>query len=59
VNVFRNECVSKGGKVGANDRCRKVKSGEGSVLEVLNEHYSVVKFDSGVAFAEGTVIEKQ
>ena len=60
VNVFKNECNrGGGGKVGANERCRKVKVGEGTVNQVLNEHYSVVQFDSGVPFEEGTVIEKQ
>lgn len=59
VNLFRNQCNKIVGKVGANDPCHKIKIGEGTVTRTLDEHYSVVKVDSGVSFEEGTVVEKQ
>jgi hypothetical protein len=37
----------------------KVKIGEGTILQTLNEHYSVMKVDPQVAFEEGTIVEKQ
>lgn len=59
VALFRNECNRRGGKVGALDPCHKVKIGEGTVERPLNEHYSIVKVDTGVQFEEGTVVEKK
>ena len=38
--------------------CTKVEVGAGEVVRTLNEHYSVVRFDAGVPFREGTVVEK-
>ena len=38
-------------------RCRRVKVGAGQVERTLNEHYSVVRFDDGVRFHEGTIVE--
>lgn len=59
VALFRNQCARGGGKVGAADPCHKVKIGEGEVIQTLNEHYSIVRVDSGVPFEEGTIIEKE
>lgn len=50
--VYNNDCKSQ-------NRCLKVKVGEAKVTQVLDEHYSIVQFDPGVAFEEGTVLEKQ
>lgn len=60
VNLFRNECVSRGGGRVGTDRsfCKKVKIGEGVVSQTLNEHYSLVKVDPGVTFEEGTIVER-
>lgn len=58
VALFQNQCTRGGGKVGAADPCHKVKVGGGEVIRTLNEHYSIVKVDSGVPFQEGTVVEK-
>ncbi len=60
VTLFKNVCVGKDGGVrnsgGVN--CQKKELGKGVVQEVLNEHYSVVKFDPGIQFEEGTFVEK-
>ena len=61
VRLFRNVCTGKG--VGDRDigrgSCEKKEIGMGSVQEVLNSHYSIVKFDQGVQFEEGTFVEKK
>ena len=63
LELFKNICKSpKGGlRSGLGDvaSCTKTQLGEGTVTKILNEHYSVVKFDSGVAFEEGTFVEKR
>jgi hypothetical protein len=62
VTLYKNNCPSKGGGARsglAGGGCEKVKLGQGSVTEILNQHYSVVKFDSGVPFEEGTFVEKR
>ena len=51
VTISKNECVPK-------QSCRLVKVGEGEVVEVLNDHYSVVKAE-GVPLEEGYVVEKK
>ena len=59
VTAFRNRCTGGRGKSGDSDRsCEKIKIGVGTVTKLLNEHYSVVQFDSGVQFDEGTFVEK-
>ena len=62
INAFTNFCPNKsGGRAGDRDggACEKRPLGGGVVSELLNEHYSVVKFDDGVKFAEGTLVEKK
>lgn len=63
VTAFTNICPPRGGRPsdgGARDvTCEKRKIGEGTVTALLNEHYSVVKFDDGVQFDEGTFVEKR
>lgn len=39
--------------------CVKKKLGSGTIIKVLNEHYSVVQFQDGLNFTEGTFVEKQ
>ena len=51
VTLFRNDCRPKGG-------CKKVDAGEGSVTQVLNEHYSAIQVTKGT-FEEGTIVEKR
>lgn len=62
VNAFSNVCPSKGGGRVVDrgtEICEKRPLGAGMITELLNEHYSVVRFDEGVKFAEGTLVEKQ
>lgn len=60
VKVFNNFCPAKGGRAEYRSGvCEKQLLGYGMITELLNEHYSVVKFDEGVKFTEGTLVEKQ
>ena len=62
VTLYQNVCVGKGGNRSGGaggGSCEKKEVGMGSVQEVLNEHYSVVKFDQGVKFEEGSFVEKK
>lgn len=61
VALFKNVCkgTSSGRQAADNRTCEKKKIGDGEVTRTLNEHYSVVKVTPGVAFDEGTVVEKQ
>lgn len=59
VALFRNVCAGRGSpKTGGDSSCRKERVGQGFVKEIINEHYSDVQFDPGVAFAEGMFVEK-
>ncbi len=67
VTLFQNICTNKGtgnrgtslGYTGATgSSCEKKEVGKGSIQEILNQHYSVVKFDPGVKFEEGSIVEK-
>ena len=63
VIAFYNDCQNKTGG-GLNSGaygtpCVKTKLGEGKITKVLNDHYSVVEFDEGVKFTEGTFVEKK
>lgn len=61
VTLYKNSCPNKAGYIrsgGVGGTCEKVKVGQGTVTEIINQHYSVVKFDSGVPFEEGMFIEK-
>src|SRR5689334_10544955 len=57
VTLFRNVCAA--GSPRRRVLCEKREIGKGTVQGVLNEHYSVVKFDPGVEFEEGTFVEKR
>jgi hypothetical protein len=62
INAFKNICTNDASRVsrtGNTTLCRKEKIGTGVVTSLINDHYSVVKFDSKLDFNEGTVIEKQ
>lgn len=61
VALYRNDCPSKGGRVSssAGATCQKKFLGDGTVTEIINDHYSLVKFDEGVQFEEGTFVEKR
>lgn len=62
VDVYKNVCTGQG----LNSQistvtalCEKKLMGMGTVKEIINGHYSVVKFDSGVQFGEGTLVERR
>lgn len=63
VVAFYNDCQSQ--VIGGGDRggygvpCVKTKLGYGKIVKTLNEHYSVVEFEKGLKFTEGTFVEKQ
>lgn len=64
VEAFYNDCQDRivdGTKnvVPYGVPCVKKKLGEGVVTKILNEHYSVVEFDEGVKFTEGTFVERK
>jgi len=58
VQLVRNDCAATGGKVSVSERCKRVVVGQGQVTQVLNEHYSIVDFPSGMQFKEGDSVEK-
>ena len=56
VRLYTNRC-SAAAREGA-DVCEMKFLGNGKVTKILNEHYSVVAFDEGVKFEEGTFVER-
>lgn len=62
VNIFKNVCANRGGSNlidGTAGTCEIKQLGMGTVKDILNDHYSVVKFDPGVQFEEGTLVERR
>lgn len=60
VVAFYNDCSSRNvGAKGAATPCEKKQLGYGKIVRNLNEHYSVVEFDPGVEFTEGTFVERK
>lgn len=65
VTLYRNVCATKGSPRAVGGRnipvgtCERLELGKGTVEQAINKHYSLVKFDSGVTFEEGTFVEKQ
>lgn len=57
VVVYTNNCPPLAGRDAYTQLCEKKEVGHGEVTRLLNEHYSVVKFDKGVKFSEGTFVE--
>lgn len=59
VDLVHHVCEPLGGKAAlASERCKPQLAGAGEVVEVLNTHYSVVRFPAGVTFSEGDTVEK-
>ena len=56
ITLYRNACT-RASRDSA-PFCKKVELGKGTVTRNLNEHYSLVKFDNGVKFEEGSFVEK-
>ena len=63
VTAYMNNCPVRGGARardgGGSGICEKQRLGKGTVTALLNRHYSVVQFEPGVKFDEGTFVEKQ
>lgn len=65
VRTYANACKSSLGVAGKTERngpkvaCVKEFTGTGVVTDLINEHYSVVKFEDSVNFNEGTIVEKE
>jgi hypothetical protein len=57
-NICTNEGRISGKNGGEKPTCRKAFLGNGIVEELLNEHYSLIKVDQGVAFKEGAIVER-
>lgn len=57
VRLYRNVC-KQGGAGGRATVCTKETVADGTVTELLDDHYSVVTFPPGTAFEEGNTIEK-
>lgn len=63
--IYRHDCKNKNLNAAAADRgprttrsCQKVKVGEGEIVQVLDEHYSTMRADSGISLVEGLSVEK-
>lgn len=54
VRLYRNVCTPSGRRA----VCKKEAIADGTVTELLDEHYSVVTFPAGTTFAEGDTVEK-
>ena len=57
IELYRNQCNHS--KLAEVNSCKMVELGEGEITKVLNEHYSVMKVNSGVKFEEGTLVQKK
>ena len=55
VRLYKNECTPRDRRP---PECKKTPIAEGTVTELLDDHYSVVTFPAGTAFEEGGTIEK-
>lgn len=61
VDLYRSVCPApyapRGGEPPG--KCVKEGKGHGEVVEIMSEHYSIVKFSNGVDFKEGDLLEKK
>ena len=58
VDLIHHVCEPLSGKSAASERCKPQLVSTGQVVEVLNSHYSLVRFPSGVTLNEGDTVEK-
>lgn len=54
VRLYKNICEPSGRR----SVCKKEPVAEGTVTQLLDEHYSVVSFPAGTTFEEGNTVEK-
>jgi hypothetical protein len=57
IELYKNQCNR--GKAAEENYCKMVTIGEGEIIKLLNEHYSVMKVNPGVKFEEGTLVQKK
>ena len=59
VRLYQNVCTTGAGS-GSGHRvdCTKQTIADGTVTELIDDHYSVVTFPAGTTFAEGNTVEK-
>lgn len=57
VRLYSNVCTPRTQGDGRH-ACRRETIAEGKVIELLDEHYSVVAFPAGTTFAEGNTVER-
>ncbi len=60
LTLFKNSCPTRDTGLrtsGSSAMCEKVRVGQGTVTQILNQHYSVLKADAGVAIEEGNFVE--
>lgn len=55
VRLYKNVCDATSGK---RTVCTRTQVAEGSVVELLDEHYSVVQFPADTTFEEGNTVER-
>jgi hypothetical protein len=51
VHLIHNECAKA-------SQCRRVTVADGTVVELFDDHYSLVRFPAGTWFAEGDTVER-
>jgi hypothetical protein len=56
VELYRHACTGTGKP--SERSCKRQEVGHGEVVQILNDDYSLVRFDSGVSFSEGDTVEK-
>ncbi len=56
VELYGNNCTKA--RLVAEQKCEKVSKGHGVVTGLMNDNYSTIKFDAGIAFQEGDFVEK-
>jgi len=54
VRLYKNVCTPSGRR----SVCKKEPIADGTVTELLDEHYSVVTLPAGTTFEEGNTIER-
>lgn len=55
VQLYKNKCS---GIIDTERTCIQVYKGQGIVTRIVNQNYVAVKFDDGVLFQEGDLVQK-
>lgn len=55
VRLYKNECEQRDRRP---RECKKIPVAEGTVTELIDDHYSIVTFPDGTTFEEGSTVEK-